>query len=475
MHLLKKITGYISSHYVLDLRALALMRVAIALLVLTDLIIRGNDLAAHYTGQGLWPADLLFNFGWKPGFWSLHAWRDTYSWELFLFCIQGVFAIFLLLGFKTRLSTFIVWLLYISLHNRNLFILQSGDDLLRLTLLWGIFLPWQAYYSIDARGTPVVQLNAMAHVGYLLMIASVYFFTANLKNSGEWHKEGSAIYYALSLDQLRLPGFGDWLYQYPGVMKRLTWFVFYSEYLVPLMILWPSKKGTLRGVAFVLLVILHLGIGLSLYVGLFFIINCVTALGLIPGSVMNKAESVFSIKNKAVLFKSGRADKRFLKEGVCAVLLTLCLIINLGNVHWFLYQPNNATQCVINALRLNQYWGMFSPSVMKTDGWLVYHGADSLGRQWDLRLNQDYVDYHKPAHIVNMYKSDRWRKLAENMQRGDHTFLRPLYCNYILHTWNAHHKKKLAVLNLYYMQKESLPDYKTTPVEKKLFCVCTHD
>src|SRR5205085_7383249 len=49
-----------------------------------------------------------------------------------------------------------------------------------------------------------------------------------------------------------------------------------------------------------------------------------------------------------------------------------------------------------------------------------------------LRLNQDYVDFKKPTRIVSMYRSDRWRKLAENMQDERFAFLRPQYCNYIL-------------------------------------------
>jgi hypothetical protein len=127
-------------------------------------------------------------------------------------------------------------------------------------------------------------------------------------------------------------------------------------------------------------------------------------------------------------------------------------------------------------LRLNQYWGVFSPTVMKRDGWFVYYGIDSLGRQWDLRRNEDYVDFSKPAHIVNMYKNDRWRKLAENLQSDASAFLRPLYCKYILSNWNSKHpEKKIVTLNLYFMEKKSLPNYRTTAVEKKIFCVCIND
>ncbi len=117
---------------------------------------------------------------------------------------------------------------------------------------------------------------------------------------------------------------------------------------------------------------------------------------------------------------------------------------------------------------------MFSPSVLKKDGWFVYYGIDSIGRQWDLYKNQDYVDFTKPTNVVGTYKTDRWRKLAENMQGDNYTFLRPLYGKYILHQWNKMHPdKKIATLNLFYMSKENLPNYRTTAVQKNLYSVCS--
>lgn len=237
MYKLKKIAVYICKSYALDFRALALMRIAVGLIVIVDLLFRGSDLSAHYTGEGMWPIHLIKTFGWNTGFWSLHALSDNFWWEFFLFSVHFLFAFFLLIGYKTKLSTFIVWALLISLHNRNLFILQSGDDVLRILLFWGLFLPWSNCYSIDGKQKKHHhKQHTIANIGYLFFIASIYFFTVSLKSSPEWHNEGTAIYYALSLEQLRLP-MGDLLYNYPSLMKLLTWFVFYLELLIPFLIL----------------------------------------------------------------------------------------------------------------------------------------------------------------------------------------------------------------------------------------------
>ncbi|MGZ3920615.1 MAG: hypothetical protein ACXVC7_09990 [Bacteroidia bacterium] len=483
MYLLKKIIVRFLTCYSLDLRALSLMRIGVAIVILADLCIRASDLTAHYTNEGLWPTQVIHNFGWKTGFWSLHELSGSYSWELTLFIIHFVFAVFLLFGFKTKISNLIVWLLYISLHNRNLFVQQAGDDLLRIVLFWGLFLPWNAYYSYDSKYFKFEpKQRYLANIGYLLLIASVYFFTVNLKYSSEWRGDGTAVYYALSLDQLRLPGLGDWLYGHSSLMKFCTYFIYYVEVIIPVLILWPAKKGYLRWFAFILIIIIHTGIGFTLYVGLFFIINMITAIGLVPGFVFDKLEERFSFlkfttrsaiakKNSFLLSVKKKLDP--IIGVVCITVIAISLIINLSSLKWFSYGLRNESLIPVNILRLDQFWGMFSPAVLKRDGWFVYHGMDSLGRQWDLRLNQDYVDYKKPGHVVSMYKSDRWRKLAENMQRDDMTFLRPLYCRYVIKKWNKEHpEKKIAMLNLYYLQKENLPDYKTSEVTKVLFSVC---
>jgi uncharacterized membrane protein YphA (DoxX/SURF4 family) len=453
------------------------MRIGIALVCLADLIIRVQDLTAHYTENGMWPARLIKNFGWYDGYWSIHALFDTNGWEVFVFTLHIISVICLLIGFKTRVSNLIVWLLYISLHNRNLFILQAGDDLLRICLFWGLLLPWQHEFSIDSLIKPSKKKqNLFANFGYLLLIASVYIFTVLLKSSNEWRSEGSAIYFALSLDQLRLPFTGDWLYQQPQLMKILTYIVYWIEILIPIFILLPSRKYPFRFIGFLLLLALHIGIGLTMYVGLFYLINIVTALALIPNSYLKwirwfrKTKSPNSInKKKEIVYINT------LRNSIIVIIIFLNLLINLSALSWFSYELATPLRMPLNALKFSQFWGMFSPSVLKQDGWFVYDGRDSQGRQYDMRLNQDYVDFKKPKHVVSMYKSDRWRKLAENMQNNN-AFLRPLYCNYILNKWNEEHPdKKLAALNLYYMNETNLADYKTTIPQKVLYCYCTNE
>ncbi len=461
------------SWYTLDVRALALMRIAIGLIVLIDLIIRAQDLEAFFTDEGLMPRHLLQNFGWQSGFWSFHTLSGSSFYIGILFVLHGIFTIGLIIGYKTRLTTLLVWLLTISLHNRNLFILQSGDDLLRLTLLWGMFIPWGNAFSVDAKKyRSKMQYGGMAIFGYFLLIASVYFFTVFFKNSSEWRSEGTAIYFALSLDQIRLP-VGDWLYNYPQAMKLLTHAVYVIEIAIPVLLLLPLNLFNSRGWAVVLMFFLHIGIGLCLYVGLFFIINLATALAFIPSKWLNwissdnlKTYSRLPWRTTSILVKA-------FSSFITSFIIIICLIYNLSFMNWFQYELIKEFTVVVNALRLNQYWGMFSPHIMKEDGWFVYEGYTEEGKHWDLKKNKPIIDISKPQHLVKDFKTDRWRKLAENMQRDNYTFLRPLYCKYHLKKWNKEHpENKMRSLDLIFFKEVSETNYKTKPIERQQYCLC---
>jgi hypothetical protein len=479
--LLEKIKTFVRDHYKVDLRALALMRIAIGCVVLSDLIIRGCDLSVHYTKDGILPVSLLLEFDSKPLRWSFHYLNDTFAYQAFLFYLQGIVTLFLIAGYRTRLFTVLSWILMVSLQNRNPFIQQSGDDLLRLILLWGIFLPWGKFYSVDSKRNPIEQKNyfSIASLGYLILIISVYLFSAIQKASPEWRTEGTALYYALSLDQLKV-GLGDWLYQHPNFMKLLTFLVFYYfELLVPILLLIPFTNKKLRTLCVVSIILLHLGIASTIYVGLFFAIGIASALGLLPSSVMDKIDKLFRFSRSlsGEFFKekiSGGA--KIMTNSFLGFLIGFCLFYNLGYIPSFRYALDDRAQCVTNVLKLDQYWGMFSPNVYKTDGWYIYRGIKPNDSIWDIGNNKPGLDYTKPKDIDKMYPSDRWRKFAENYQKNEYNFLRPFYCKYLIKEWNKKHpENKIGGLNVIFLLEESMPDYKTAPIKEQNTCLCYDD
>lgn len=455
------------------------MRIGIGLVILADLIIRATALNAHYTSDGILPVSLFLEYDFKPLRWSFHFLNDSFAFESFLFIVHAFLTILLISGYKTRIITVLSWLFLASLQNRNPFIQQSGDDLLRLVLFWAIFLPWGNFYSIDSlkKKNTSKYYFSVSTFAYMLLIVSVYVFSAIYKASPEWRTEGTAIYYALSLDQIRV-GLGDWLYQYPLLMKFLTLVVFYYfEIIAPLFILVPYKNPYFRCVGAFSIMALHLGIGSTLYVGLFFTIGITSTIGLLPPSLMDKidtqfAKSKFALTNSNFKYYSRPVLKLIVGSFLfCSMLY--CLMMNLSNISSFKYVLDERTMAFNNLFKLEQYWGMFSPHIYKNDGWYIYRGIKANDSIWDIYNNKAGLDRSKPKNIDKMYPTDRWRKLAENYQKNDFNFMRPYYCRYLIRAWNKKHpENKISGLNIIFLMEESLPDYKTKPIKEQNTCLC---
>ena len=138
----------------IDLRSLAAFRIGIGALLLTDLGMRATDLTAHYTDDGIVPRSLLddrLRDSWR---WSWHMLNGSAAFQSALFLVAAFAAAALMVGFRTRFATVVSWLLLVSLHARNPFIVNAGDVLLRVVLFWSIFLPLGAVWSIDHRYRP---------------------------------------------------------------------------------------------------------------------------------------------------------------------------------------------------------------------------------------------------------------------------------------------------------------------------------
>ncbi len=454
------------------------MRISVAIILLVDLFIKSLSIKLFYTDAGVVPISILKLYNWNQFYFSFHTLSGELWWQILLFILNAICAILLLLGYKTRLFTFICWALFTSLQNRNPFITQAGDDLLRLLLFWCIFLPWGERYSVTKTSNFKTTYFSIANIGYILLVASVYFFSSQLKTSAEWHTNYTAIYYALSLDQLRLP-LGTLLFNYYGLMKVLTFLVYYIELIAPILIIMPFVSSKFKSLGIIMIALLLIGIASTLYVGLFYIIGLVTLIGLLPSNAINYFETKF-YKNKTIYVVKKQAVKslffeikNYFKNSFLIIIICFCLMINLTQVKISPYELEPSVMKYGAILRLEQSWGMFSPYVLKDDGYYVFSGTAYNDKQIDVKHHKNYVLYTKPTPVVAEYESDRWRKFYENYTFNNNNYMRPYLCNALLKNWNINTpKNKITELTIFFMKETSLPNYQTKPIEKNVLCNC---
>ncbi|HLG02585.1 MAG TPA: HTTM domain-containing protein [Bacteroidia bacterium] len=479
MNRIRRLTVKFRQGITLDLRALSLYRILLGSLLLIDLFIRAGDLEIFYSDNGAVTRSLVQTTHWNNFYIPLHMLAGSAGYAAALFILAGCFAFALVVGWKTRLFTFLSWLMLVSLHNRNAFILQGGDELLRNALFWSIFLPLGSFYSIDSRlkGSPRKKhFNGLAAAGYCLLIFSVYFFSALQKNSSEWLYDGTAGYYALSLDQLKLP-LGKLIYPYPWLLKFITHAIWITELIAGFLLLWPRNNYRLRLTGIILLAMLHLGIGLTIYVGLFFLIGLITLVPLLPPAVMDKLEKFAGfLKLGNRNFLKPRTEAPWLcyfRQIFLGGVVIFCLLWNFSNVSWFRFTIIRPARNFAALFRFDQNWGMFAPNVFKDDGWFIYEGELNNGSKIDIRENGAQVNYNKPESIVKMFRNDRWRKYSEHLVLANEQYLRPSFCLYQLRKWNAQtNHQQVRTLRIIYMKETSGPDYLPVKPEKTILTEC---
>lgn len=255
-----------------DLRSLAALRIALAFLVLVDLGRRATNLVAHYSDEGVLPRSELDI---SPYSFSLNTLSGSPEFQALLFGLAALGAVSMLVGYRTRLATFVVWLLVLSIQLRNPLVLTGGDTLLHLLLFWSIFLPLGAVWSIDraracTRGTtPRLSMHffSVGTVALFLQIAIMYWVTAINKSGEEWWN-GTAVYYALSYDR-GATELGSYLLNFPVVLTILTFASLALEALGPFLLFSPVFNGPFRTAAVAAFMGFHFSILATLTVGLF--------------------------------------------------------------------------------------------------------------------------------------------------------------------------------------------------------------
>jgi hypothetical protein len=260
-----------------DLRSLALFRIVLALLVLADLANRATDLSAHYTDGGVLPRTALVTQVLSRWSFSLNLMNGEPFFQALLFGVAAVAALGLLVGYRTRLMTVVVWVLLLSIQWRNPLVGGADGPLLRLMLFWGMLLPLGAYWSVDRvlkdgasrlSSHLSTRFLSVATVGLFMQIAFVYWFAVALKSGPEWRVDGTALYYALSLDQLSTP-IGHYLLNFPDLLRVMTYATFGLEALGPFLLFCPFFTGPVRTAGVMAFMSLHFGIWMTMDIGIF--------------------------------------------------------------------------------------------------------------------------------------------------------------------------------------------------------------
>jgi hypothetical protein len=241
---------------------------ALALVILVDLIHRSRHLELFYTDEGLYPVAAYEETYRQFTGLSVHALSGDLWFQQLLFVVSGLFALAFLVGYRTRLMGLLSFLLLFSLHARNPALLNGGDKLFRVLLAVALVTPLGERWSVDAlrRGSARSTVASFGTLAVLLQPVVVFTSNAILKHRGDLWYAGDGLELALSNDAMRFL-LGNVIVESPRLMTALNYG--WVTLLAGSSVLLLGTVGRARAVAALAYICAFLGMLSAMAVGLF--------------------------------------------------------------------------------------------------------------------------------------------------------------------------------------------------------------
>lgn len=287
--------------------SVALLRIALGLLVIIGWFGLWQNLQTLWGVDGIVSLSTALKYS-APYRFNLFAILPEQAW------VPGLLAILLLIaavgmtiGLFTRTSVAFTFLILFSFHNRNTYVLNSADIVLRNFLFLMFFAPCGDMFSVDRwwalRGgkapATVAERSPWALRLMQIQFSVIYVSTVLFKMKGQEWADGTAVYFATRLDEfLRIPVslLNNFL-----ILKFLTWSTLVVEFLLGTLV-WVKELRywiLLAGVA------LHLGIEVTMSIPLFEWIMIATMLCMVDSRDL-----------ESLLLRLKNSQKKYLKPSV---------------------------------------------------------------------------------------------------------------------------------------------------------------
>ena len=441
---LDPVTQRVRSRFTVDTRALAALRISLGLIILIDLFHRAGDLELYYTDDGVYPLVAYETTYSRFTGLSLHAASGDLWFQQMMFVLAGLFAVALILGYRTRLVAIVSFVLLFSLHARNPAVLNGGDRLLRVLLLVALVTPLGERWSIDAlrRGTARTTVTSVATAALLAQPLAVFTTNAVLKHRGDTWYAGEALQIAFASDEMTIL-LGNHLTAYPTLLEVLTWA--WVTLLAGSVVFLLVTTGRVRAFFALVYIGSFAGLLVSVSVGLFSLVLTAavfpflstpfwdTLTRLVPDRLLERrpsaavlgplARSPLERRLLASVRRRGHDSAasftvefgRSLLTVVGVLLLVWILLFNVAHV------TDVEVPAGLDYDQLDdQRWGLYAPDPSETYGWFVAEAELDSDTTVDAFEGGDVVK-DRPPDAAQEYDTFRERKFMETVRTSGRT------------------------------------------------------
>jgi hypothetical protein len=346
--------------------AIALYRIVFGLLVLAKLLLLWPDRLAWYGERGVFPWAACRALASPPRLNLFAFWpRGNAAVDLYFLLALGCAGL-LTLGLFTRASSVAVYVLLVSLDHRNLFILNGGDAMLRVSAFFLIFAPAGGAISLDRlrrilngrEGPAPPRRSPWAQRLLQIQLSFAYLAAFYAKAQGTLWIGGLALYYVLRLQEFRrfpVPSIHSL-----AVIRGLTWSVMAIEFAAGALV-WIKE---MRYFVLALAALMHFGIDYAMNIPLFEWVMMALFLTFVPAWDLRRAAAWARAriarrlsKPARVVFDAGSPGRR----RIAVALQSLDLLGRFqffaeegcapGAGAWSIFLPSGAALTGVAALR----------------------------------------------------------------------------------------------------------------------------
>jgi hypothetical protein len=247
--------------------SLELFRIAFGLIAFAWTATLVPNMFAFYGRDGILP-EIPSGAG---GEWGVLELSNSPLLIVAVFVATLVAALAVTLGFHTRMAAIVLWVGIVSLEQRNLPVTNSGDGVVRSLAFLLILTPAGTALSLDRlRSAPGHFWEFPARAPWATRLIQIqislgYLFAAMGKLVTDEWQDGTAVSYALRLDDVHRLATPSFVTQSTTITALLTYGTMVTELSLAVLI-WNRR---LRPWVLLVGVSLHVGIGSSIMVGFF--------------------------------------------------------------------------------------------------------------------------------------------------------------------------------------------------------------
>jgi Vitamin K-dependent gamma-carboxylase len=276
------------------LYGLSALRIGYGLILISILLSNYAERRLLWGPESAWTYNIFRDSEQHTGAVSLYQVSSSAVWSELLYHLMILLAVLFVLGWRTRWITPALLAAVWSWHERNPVVLDGGDNLMLLVLIYLCFAQLSARWALDSRrvarrqiaGYEVMHQKRLrwkvatvvhnsAVLAVLLQVCIVYMASGLFKVQGQRWQEGTVLYYVLQIKEYQTwPDLSRFVYTNSIAIVLFAYLTVFLEVAFPFLMLHRVS----RRISLLAITGMHIGIGVLMGLSSFSLIMITTGL-----------------------------------------------------------------------------------------------------------------------------------------------------------------------------------------------------